>query len=64
MSRGRTPTADRLLASRMGASRTLCSGLSNVMVAVSNRARLVPLNQVGVKKIDMEVFRLAEDLAR
>ncbi|MGI6660400.1 MAG: 6-phosphofructokinase [Bacillota bacterium] len=68
--RGGTPTAfDRLLASRMGAKAVdaLCSGLSNVMVAVSGtELRLVPLNQViGVKKkIDMEVFRLAEDLAR
>lgn len=68
--RGGTPTAfDRLLASRMGAKAVdaLCSGHSNVMVAISGtELKLVPLEKViGVKKkIDMEVFTLAEDLAK
>lgn len=68
--RGGTPTAfDRLLASRMGAKAVdaLASGHSNVMVAVSGtQLKLVPLDEVlGVEKqIDLEVYRLAEDLAR
>lgn len=68
--RGGTPTAfDRLLASRMGAKAVdaLREGYSNVMVGISGtELKLVPLDQVigAEKPIDMEVYTLAEDLAK
>ncbi|HHY12019.1 MAG TPA: 6-phosphofructokinase [Firmicutes bacterium] len=68
--RGGTPSAfDRLLASRLGAKAVdaLCSGHSNVMAAVSGtELKLIPIEKVinEKKSIDMEVYTLAEDLAR
>lgn len=68
--RGGTPSAfDRLLASRLGAKAVdaLCSGHSNVMAAVSGtELKLIPIEKVIIEKksIDMEVYTLAEDLAR
>jgi 6-phosphofructokinase 1 len=68
--RGGTPTAfDRLLASRLGARAVdaLCQGCSNVMAGVSGTGLIVtPMDKVLAEKkeIDMDVYTLAEDLAR
>jgi len=68
--RGGTPSAfDRLLASRLGAKAVdlLSEGQSNVMVGIRGTELVVtPMDKVlsGRKEIDMELYRLAEDLAR
>ena len=68
--RGGTPSAfDRLLASRLGAKAVdaLVSGHSRVMVGVQGtKIKLVPVEEAVKEKkdIDMEVYLLAEDLAR
>jgi 6-phosphofructokinase 1 len=68
--RGGTPTGfDRLLASRMGArgADLLAQGLSNVMVGVCG-TEMIYSDIEGVlnkkKEIDLELFNLAQDLAR
>lgn len=68
--RGGTPTAfDRLLASRMGAKAVdlLASGQSNLVVGVSGQRLIAtPTPEVlAVKKeLDMDLYNLAQDLAR
>jgi 6-phosphofructokinase 1 len=68
--RGGTPTAfDRLLASRLGARAVdaLCQGHSNVMAGLSGTGLVLTLMDKVLaekKQIDMEVYSLAEDLAR
>ncbi len=68
--RGGTPTAlDRVLASRLGAKAVdaLCQGYSNVMVGLSGMdLKLVPIDKVinRRKTVNMEVYKLAEDLAK
>ncbi|MGE5579309.1 MAG: 6-phosphofructokinase [Bacillota bacterium] len=68
--RGGTPTAfDRLLASRLGAKAVdlLASGESGLMVGISgNKIVSTPIERVLATKrpIDMDVYNLAQDLAR
>lgn len=68
--RGGTPTAfDRLLASRLGARAVdaLCQGCSNVMAGVSGTGLVITsMDKVLAEKkeIDMDVYTLAEDLAK
>lgn len=68
--RGGTPTAfDRLIASRMGAKAVdlLVAGESNLMVGISGtRVIATPMPQVLSTKrpIDMDMYNLAQDLAR
>jgi len=68
--RGGTPTAlDRLIASRLGAKAVdlLAQGESNLMVGISGTGVIAtPMPQVLATKreIDLELFKLAEDLAR
>jgi len=68
--RGGTPSAfDRLIASRMGAKAVdlLAAGESNLMVGVSGTAMIAtPMPEVLSTKrpIDLQVYNLAEDLAR
>lgn len=68
--RGGTPTAfDRLLASRLGAGAIdlLSRGENNVMIGINGTQILwTSMNQVLAQKkeIDVDVYRLAEDLAK
>jgi 6-phosphofructokinase 1 len=68
--RGGTPTAfDRLLASRLGAKAVdlLAAGETNLMVGISgNKVVSTPMERVLATKrpIDMDVYNLAQDLAR
>ncbi|QUL99065.1 MAG: 6-phosphofructokinase [Candidatus Fermentithermobacillus carboniphilus] len=68
--RGGTPTAfDRLLASRLGAKAVdvLYEGGSGLMIGIRGTELVTtPMEKVleGKKEIDMELYRLAEDLAR
>jgi len=68
--RGGTPTAfDRLLASRLGAGAVdaLCRGETNVMIGIKGAdLTITSMEKVlsGRKEIDMELYNLAEDLAR
>jgi 6-phosphofructokinase 1 len=68
--RGGTPTAsDRLIASRLGARAVdlLAKGESNLMVGISGTSVIAtPMPEVLAKKreIDLELYNLAQDLAR
>lgn len=68
--RGGTPTAfDRLIASRLGAMAVdlLAKGESNLMVGISGTSVIAtPMPEVLAKKreIDLELYNLAQDLAR
>jgi 6-phosphofructokinase 1 len=68
--RGGTPTAfDRLIASRMGAAAVdaLVQDRSGYMVGIGgNKTVFTPLTEVvkGKKEIDLELYNMADDLAR